>query len=182
MEDGLQLTLLGKPAVSQGSVPVTGLVYEKSLALLCYLALTGRPHSRAALAGLLWGEATEANARGALRKSIADLRQRVAPHLTITRGQVAFDRTRPHWVDVEVFERRVSEAMGTIQREGALSSVDAARLAGAVDLYQDDFLAGFYVRHAPAFEEWVLLTRERWLPIMPPKGHTRRESFTLSAC
>jgi DNA-binding SARP family transcriptional activator/predicted ATPase len=161
MEDGLQLTLLGKPAVSQGSVPVTGLVYEKSLALLCYLALTGRPHSRAALAGLLWGEATEANARGALRKSIADLRQRVAPHLTITRGQVAFDRTRPHWVDVEVFERRVSEAMGTIQREGALSSVDAARLAGAVDLYQDDFLAGFYVRHAPAFEEWVLLTRER---------------------
>jgi DNA-binding SARP family transcriptional activator len=161
VDDGLQLTLLGKPKVSRNGAPVTGLVYKKSLALLYYLAVTGQSHTRAALAGLLWGEATEANARGGLRKSLADLRRWVAPHLIITRRQVAFDRARPHWLDVEVFERRVSEAMGTIERDGALTGEDATRLAGAVELYQDGFLEGFHVRRAPAFEEWVLLTRER---------------------
>jgi DNA-binding SARP family transcriptional activator/predicted ATPase len=161
MDDGLQLTLLGKPEVSRGGVPVTGFVYRKSVALLCYLALTERSHTRTVLAGLLWGEATEANALGALRKSLADLRQCVASHLVITREQVAFDRTRPYWVDVAVFEHRVSEAMETLQRDGALTDEDAIRLAEAVELYQDDFLAGFYVRQAPAFEEWVRLTRER---------------------
>jgi predicted ATPase/DNA-binding SARP family transcriptional activator len=161
MDDGLQLTLLGKPEVRRNGVPVTGLVYQKSLALLCYLALTGRPHTRESLAGLLWGETTEANARGGLRKSLADLGQWVSPHLTITRRQVAFDRTRSYWLDVEVFERRVGEAMGMIERDGALTDEEATRLAEAVELYQDGFLEGFHVRRAPAFEEWVLLARER---------------------
>jgi len=131
VDDGLQLTLLGKPKVSRNDALVTGLVYKKSLTLLYYLAVIGQSHTRAALAGLLWGEATEANARGGLRKSLADLRRWVAPHLIITRRQVAFDRARPYWLDVEVFERRVSEAMGTIERDGALTGEDATRLAGA---------------------------------------------------
>src|SRR5206468_11347822 len=33
-------------------------------------------------------------------------------------------------------------------------------LRTATSLYRDSFLAGFYVRDAPAFEDWVLLERE----------------------
>jgi predicted ATPase/DNA-binding SARP family transcriptional activator len=161
MGNELQLTLLGKPGVTQDNTPVTGFAHRKSLALLYYLAVTGRPHSRESLAGLLWGESTEANARAGLRKSLADLRRLVAPHLTITRWEVAFNRARPYWLDVELFTRQAGEAMEARACEVALTDKEADALASAVELYQGDFLEGFYVRRAPAFEEWALLERER---------------------
>ena len=52
-------------------MPVTGFIYNKALALLAYLAVTGRPHSRDALAGLLWGEMPDAAAKANLRKILA---------------------------------------------------------------------------------------------------------------
>jgi len=159
MEHMLRLSLLGRPAVSWGSVPVEGFAQQKSLALLYYLAVTGRPHPRAALAGLLWGEATESNARAGLRKVLVDLRGQVAPYLLITRQEVAFDRVQPHWLDVAVFERQIVEIKAA--HGAGLMPADATNLATAVDLYQGDFLTGFYVRRAPAFEEWALLQRER---------------------
>lgn len=161
VSDEFQLTVLGKVEMARGGAPMTGLIYKKSLALLCYLAVTGCPHTRETLAGLLWGEATEANALAGLRKSLADLRRFVAPHLAITRQQVGFDRTRPYWLDVEAFERQVGEALETRERDGALTDEDAAALAETVELYRGDFMSGFYVRRAPAFEDWVLLERER---------------------
>lgn len=160
MNGELQLVLFGEPQVARGHAPLSGFVYKKSLALLAYLAVTVQPHTRHRLAGLLWGETTEANALAGLRKVLADLRDRVEPHLVITRHDVAFDRERSYWLDVEEFERRVDRAFE--QGSGALTLGDAASLARAVELYRGDFLEGFYVRRAPAYEEWVLLERE-WL-------------------
>jgi len=159
MNNGLTLTLLGNPCVIQDGGPLAGLVYRKSLALLAYLAVTGRAHSRAALAGLLWGRSPEANARASLRKVLADLRRKVPSHLAVTRHEIAFDRQSPYWLDVEAFDRRTGEATG--RRDGPLPGEDVAALAAAVDLYRGDLLEGFYVHQAPAFEEWVLLERER---------------------
>jgi DNA-binding SARP family transcriptional activator len=42
---------------------------------LYYLALTSRPHARATLAGLLWGELSETDARMNLRHVLTNLRQ-----------------------------------------------------------------------------------------------------------
>ena len=56
MSGEFQLTVLGKVEMAQDGVPMTGLIYKKSLALLCYLAVIGRPYTRETLAGLLWGE------------------------------------------------------------------------------------------------------------------------------
>jgi predicted ATPase/DNA-binding SARP family transcriptional activator len=165
MSSELRLSLLGKPEISRDGGPLEGFAQQKSLALLGYLAVTGQPYTRAALAGLLWGEATEANALAGLRKALADLRRQVAPYLTITRQQVAFNRNQPYWLDVETFERQVGEIDAIQEAEmtptGMIMPADAAKLAAAVDLYRGEFLAGFYVRRALAFEEWVLLLRER---------------------
>ena len=109
MKSKLHLNLLGRVEISRDSAPVEGFAQRKSLALLSYLAVTGRPHTRAALAGLLWGQVNEANALASLRKALADLRRQVAPHLTITHQQVAFNQERPYWLDVESFERQVGE-------------------------------------------------------------------------
>jgi predicted ATPase/DNA-binding SARP family transcriptional activator len=154
----LQLTLLGRPHATCDDTPLAGWALQKSLALLAYLAVTGRTHSRGELAGLLWGDCTEANARSNLRKVLAELRQRVPSHLAIKRADVAFDRASSYWLDVEAFERGIGRALAL--RERPVTRAGAASLAEAMELHGDGFLVGLAVRRAPAFEEWVLLERE----------------------
>ena len=154
----LRLALLGIPQAICDDTPLTAWTLRKSLALLAYLAVTGRPHGRGALAGLLWRDCTEAGARSNLRKVLAELRQRIPSHLIITRTEVAFDRVSPYWLDVEAFERDIRRAIAPCG--SAITPAGAAALAGAMALYRGDFLAGLDLHRAPAFEEWVLLERE----------------------
>ncbi len=177
LSDELQLTLLGKPEIVRGAGPVTSFVYKKSQALLYYLAVTGCPHTREALAGLLWGETTEANARAGLRKSLADLRKLLGAHVLISRHHVAFDRERPYWLDVEVFERG-GEIVAAWNRDGVLTDEDAVTLAAAVDLYRGDLMVGFYVHRAPGFEYWCTLQRERLRLMVLRMLHTLADHYT----
>jgi len=156
MEEELRLKLLGGAVITRGDTPVEGFISAKARALLCYLAVTGHPHSRQALAGLLWGEMPEAAARTNLRQALSNLRRLVGSHLRITRHTVAFDREAPYWLDVEAFEAEVGKGLPV---EGA--GLQPASLRAAVELYRGDFLAGFSVRDAPAFEEWAVVERER---------------------
>jgi DNA-binding SARP family transcriptional activator/predicted ATPase len=154
----LRFTLLGRPQVVGDGAPLTGWALRKSLALLAYLAVTGHPHSRTALAGLLWADDTDGNARSSLRKVLAELRQRIPTHLVIARTEVAFDRASGYWLDVEAFERGIGRALTPGQSRP--TEAGAAALAEAAELYRGDFLLGLAVHDAPAFEEWVLLERE----------------------
>jgi DNA-binding SARP family transcriptional activator/tetratricopeptide (TPR) repeat protein len=163
MKGELQLALLGNLEIYRDGVPLTGLRSSKAQALLCFLAMTGRPHLRPTLAGLLWGELPEVNARGNLRKAVADLRRLLAPHLQISRQAIAFDRDSPYWLDVERFEAKVG---------GAATEVAIGELQEAVELYRGDFLEGFYVRQAPAFEEWMLAQQARLRELAEQALHT----------
>jgi len=156
MGEELRLRLLGGATIARGGALVEGFISAKVQALLCYLAVTGRPHSRQALAGLLWGKRPEAAARMNLRKALSNLRRLVGPHLRITRHTVAFNREAPYWMDVESFEAEVAKGLPAEGRD-----LEPASLQRAVDLYRGDFLAGFSVRDAPAFEEWAVVERER---------------------
>src|SRR5574341_1006538 len=152
MAKELRLTLFGGLQITRGETPLTGFVSGKAQALLCYLAVTGRPHTRAELAGLLWGDMPESVAAGNLRKALSNLHQIAGSHLTITRQAIAFNRESPHWLDVEIFQSRLQVAPPDQEPE---------QWRGAVALYHGDFLQGFYVRDAAAFEDWMLLERER---------------------
>ena len=59
-DNQLRLALLGKPQFVYKGQPLSGLTSIKGQALLAYLAVTRQPHSRSALAGLLWSELPEA--------------------------------------------------------------------------------------------------------------------------
>jgi predicted ATPase/DNA-binding SARP family transcriptional activator len=166
----LRLSLLGRPRVTHDGTPLTGWALQKSLALLAYLAVTGRPHSRGALAGLLWRDCTEANARSNLRKVVAELRRRVPSHLTITRADVAFDRASAYWLDVEAFERDIGRALAL--RQSPVPPAEAECLANAIELYGDRFLADLAVHSAPDFEEWVLLEQGHLLNLALRALHT----------
>ncbi len=169
----LRLETLGTLRVARGAETLTGFVSSKAPALLCYLAVTGRPHARSALAALLWTEMPEEDARRSLRVVLVNLRQALAPHLHITRETIAFDRTRPYWVDVERFEVALHGP-----EDARDSAPDVERLRAAVALYRGDFLEGFYARDAPAFEEWTTVQRERLRHRATHALHTLVDAYT----
>ena len=169
MGEELQLALLGNLEIHRDGAPVAALRSGKAQALLCYLAVTDRPHLRPALVGLLWGDMPEANARNNLNKALTHLRQAVGRHLCITRQAVAFDRESPYWLDVEIFETEASGVFSVgpsaevapSRSDAASARIDIERLQSVVELYRGHFLEGFHVRQALAFEEWVLAQRAR---------------------
>jgi predicted ATPase/DNA-binding SARP family transcriptional activator len=163
MTDILTLRLLGTPQVSRDGSPVTGFISSKAQGLLYYLAVTGRAHTREALAGLFWSDMPEVQAAKNLRNVLSNLRALAGQQLVITRQEVTFDRASAYWLDVELFLSTLGDA----------ATRDLGALHRAVELYQGDFLDGFYVSEALAFEEWVLGRRSLL------KGHVLQALHTL---
>jgi len=164
----LKLYLLGPPRIEVEGRPLE-IKRRKALALLVYLAVTGRLHLRPSLAGLLWGDMPEATAMTNLRKVLAILRKVVGPHLNITREDIVFNQDSAYWLDVEAFVDNSGE--------GSQETV-VHHLREMVDLYQGDFLEGFYVRHAPEFEAWVLTQRTRLRALAVQALHTLAHHHT----
>ncbi|MBN1875717.1 MAG: tetratricopeptide repeat protein [Anaerolineae bacterium] len=178
MNDELRLTLLGGVNIVVGDISITELLSQKALALLSYLAFTGRSHTRQAVAGLLWGDESETIAQRSLSQTLAELREHVAPYLLITHHRIGFDRKCPYWLDIAVFSECINFNSGKMDAvslnrgrlvladasllDEALTEVQVGALEKAMLLYQGEFLAGFEVSGAPVFQEWVLGQRE-WL-------------------
>jgi predicted ATPase/DNA-binding SARP family transcriptional activator len=136
----------------------------KTRALLVYLALNQGLVSRHTLMGLLWGELPEANARRNLRRALWNLRRQLSspdrpPPILADRQMVCFNREVPYNSDVEAFEVACSHLDPALSTSPLAPHLDQARRAAA--LYQGEFLEGFYVANAVAFEEWALTERER---------------------
>lgn len=164
----LQIRLLGGLHLALDGTPLTDFVSNKAPALLAYLAVTGRPHQREALAALLWGERAEADAKNNLRQALSSLRRVLDPYLLITRDTVALNPQAAVSLDVAAFEERLR---ASAQPAEAL----AARLEEATALYRGDFLAGVAVRDAPEFEDWMLAQRSRFRELALYALHTLTE-------
>lgn len=146
---GLDLTCLGRLTISWQGNPLPEFKSRKGKALLCYLAVTGQSHSRSVLAGLLWSDIPEANARTNLRKLLSRLPTVISDHLMIARQAIGLDPTRP--VSVDVLELQA----------GLVPDASIGTVRQAVTLYEGDFLAGFSLPDAPLFEEWASAQRAR---------------------
>ena len=114
MSQLLRIFLLGTFQITLESVPVIGFESDKARALLAYLAVEAdRPHRREVLAGLLWPDTPENNARTNLRSALANLRQVIGDHqalvpfLLVTRQTIQFNRESNYWLDVEAFHERI---------------------------------------------------------------------------
>ena len=140
----LKLALLGPLEIRIDDEPLIGLDSGKARALLCYLAVNGRSHSRHALAHLLWGELPESDARRNLRGELLKLRRVLEPYLQISHQTIAIDPEAAVWVDTAVFQQTV--------RAG---EKEAAEWQTAVNLCRGEFLQEFYIRQAPEFDNWL---------------------------
>jgi DNA-binding SARP family transcriptional activator len=159
----LKLTLFGGVQFHFGQTLITGFRSSKTTALLCYLAMTATPFPRPILADLFWPELSESHANDSLRVTLSNLRSLVGAHLTITRQTVTFNADAPYWLDVREF----SEAM-----EGRGQTLSIKQLRNAAALYRGDFLAGFHVQDAPAFEHWASIQQMQLRDLAVRAFHT----------
>ena len=147
----LKLTLFGSPQASWPGEQAVQFATSKTEVLLYYLALTGKAHSRHALAGLLWPDATEVSARKNLRDALYGLRRRLDDYLIADHQILAFNRALPYFLDVEKFRATLTSAP---------EQCTTAELQAAVDLYQGELLAGFAIHANDSYEEWLRFERE----------------------
>jgi predicted ATPase/DNA-binding SARP family transcriptional activator len=139
----LRVRVLGAAELTVGGRPPAELASVKATALVCYLAVTGVPHSRSALAGLLWSDLPEPAARANLRLVLTKLRRVLPDHLLATRETVALDGRRPIHVDAAEVAR------------AATAELPGPELLAAAGLCRGDFLGCFTVPGAPVFDEWA---------------------------
>lgn len=156
----LYLQLLGGFAVAIDQQPVTKFRSAKSRALLAYLAAQpDRDHARTTLATLFWGDLPEDAAKTNLRIELSNLNKLLADHpaLIIERNTVRFQREYAA-VDVINFQQALT-TFGALPVETQRREV--GRLGAAVALYGGEFLNGFSVTDALAFDEWRVMTQEQ---------------------
>ncbi len=168
MTDGLHLRLLGGLQITVGDSVVDAFTSKKTLALLAYLAITSRAHSRESLSGLLWGDWPEDQARASLRTVLWDLRQQLPSYVSADRHTISYSPDASCWVDVLALREAAEGALrgsaaATHQGEHTtlLENTQVSALEDAVSLYRGDLMAGFFVSDAPEFEDWMLGERER---------------------
>lgn len=156
----LTLKTLGRLKIFWNGQPAPELTLRKCQALLIYLALNPGEHDRSHLAGLLWGNLPEKNARRNLRHALHQLRQRLTPEvLEGNRLSAGLNPDIGIQVDALDFEAIIAHA-DRCQREES-SEAAANHWAAAADIYQDDFLSEFDVADCLEFEEWVTRRRAR---------------------
>jgi non-specific serine/threonine protein kinase len=153
----LSLYLLGSPRIEKGDAPVE-ISRRKPIALLAYLAVAGKSHSRDALAALLWPEYDQNRARADLRRTLSLINRTLGEGWLKVEGEtVGLNRGHGFWLDVDQFHRHLSEP----QAHGHLASEacpDCAKpLSEAVELYQGDFLSGFSLKDSASFDDWQFM-------------------------
>lgn len=118
--------------------------------LFAFLALNaGTPHRREKLAGMLWPDTSDENARRNLRQELWRIRKALsveAPaspdYLLTEEFSIAFDVNAEYWLDTAQFDRMEATEAAT------------SDLMQQLTLYRGDLLPGFY-------DDWVVLERER---------------------
>src|SRR5688500_14858586 len=142
----LQIRLLGQFDIRLDGKRVT-IPSRAGQSLFAYLALTaGTPHRREKLAGIIWPDTNDENARKNLRQELWRIRKAVSAaeatgkeYLIADEFTLKFNREAEYWLDVTQMER---------------PDLNLQALLANLSLYQGELLPGFY-------DEWISLERER---------------------
>src|SRR5947209_1061262 len=116
----LTLSTLGMPEVRHNGKALQFRT-RKSLALLIYLAVEGRLHSREKLTAFFWPETGEERGRSMLRRTLAYLRQTLNEtsepsgegHIVVAREMLGFNTGSDYTLDL-----RLLEGAGLPEQEG----------------------------------------------------------------
>ena len=150
-----RLSVLGPPLVERNGAQIK-LDTRRTLALLIYLAVTGRSHRRESLIALLWPESGRNSGRTSLRNALHTLRQALGGGnpLASDREMVGLARDSCIAVDVLEFRELVDQCKSHdhVSQEECTDCIEPLR--AAVNLYRDDFLSGFALKDSLGFDDW----------------------------
>jgi DNA-binding SARP family transcriptional activator len=170
----LALSLLGAFDATLDGVAITTFESARVRALLAYLAVEAdRPHTREALAGLLWPDRPERQAHDNLRAALSNLRTALndrrtrPPFLLISRASLQFNVAGDYQLDVDDFRSAIDDGPPARHESGASRNTTGlgwresriANLKAAIHLYHGPFLHDFSVPSIE-FEAWQLLRQE----------------------
>ncbi len=134
---------------------------HKATELFCYLLIhRNRPHSREALAEIIWGESSTARSKKYLRQALWQIQSALTntqhetlQPLILTDGEwIQINPQTECWLDVAEFEDTYTCVRD--HHGGDLDEAGYRKLKQALNLYQGDLLEGWY-------EDWCLFERER---------------------
>ncbi len=139
-----RIHLFGQPRFALGDAPFKFSAPPKTLPLLAYLLLHGRPVARETLAFSFWPDENEDEALANLRRHINHLKKALpaggdAPWLISTDNALGWNADSGVWFDVAEFVRLSDSEQGRPE---------------AVNLYAGDLLENLY-------DDWILSWRER---------------------
>lgn len=147
----LEVHLLGQFDLRKGK-EIIEIPSRPAQSLLAYLILSaGTAHRREKLAGLLWPDASEENARSNLRHALWRLRKAIGGEfLEADKISISFVKESEYWLDAALLEK--SDEQGSSSEE----------LLSTVSNYGGELLPGFY-------DDWVVLERERYRSLFEGK-------------
>ncbi|HET7089904.1 MAG TPA: tetratricopeptide repeat protein [Anaerolineae bacterium] len=160
----LTLYLFGPPRLELDGAPVA-IDRRKALALLVYLAVTRQSHSRESLAALFWPDYDQSRAYAYLRRTLWEINQALGEGWVMADRETvglnpavdpSSDSGQALWLDVARFRNLIAER----RKHGQGCAAGLSLLTEAVELYQNHFLAGFNLKDAPDFDEWVFFEAE----------------------
>lgn len=139
----INLLTLGRTSIAQDGEELAWLAaHKQKMALLAYLAVEA-PVMRDRLVGTFWPERHEDKARHSLSQALYALKKELGTECFIVSG----DRIEltPGQLSVDVKELE--------------DAAEGGRWETAAGLYEGQFLEGFYLPEAPAFDQWLTNTR-----------------------
>lgn|GEM_PF-599420 len=164
----LSITTFGTLQITLDEHPTTSFATDKVRALLVYLAVEAdHAHRRETLAGLLWPDLADRDARHNLSQALWHLRQALQdrtaaiPFVQSSRATVQLNPASRYRLDVTSFTHLPAECAVHAHAELETCPVCLPRLRQAADLYQGEFLQHFVLGHNSPFDEWALMLRER---------------------
>ncbi|MBI1879660.1 MAG: AAA family ATPase, partial [Chloroflexi bacterium] len=156
----VKFLVFGTPRLQRDDQPLA-LGRRKALALLAYLAVTGRSHSREALATLLWPEQDQSTGLTNLRSELYRLRKLLGDEvLQVEPSHIGLTQPPKLWLDVAHFRERLTVAQQHDHPADELCEACVSALTEAVALYTEDFMTGFNLPDNLTFDEWQFFQAE----------------------
>ncbi len=154
----IELRLLGSPELLVDGVPAR-VDTRKAIAIVALL-VEEPSVARDTIAALLWPESDETRARSALRRTLSALRSALGESVLVAdRRQVVLSSDVVS--DVSEFRLALRSVREHDHGQADVCGQCLPQLDRAASLYRGDFLAGFSLRDAPEFEDWIRPILER---------------------
>ena len=158
----IRLAFLGPPHIELGGTPVR-LATEKAIALMAYLAVTGKPVRRDALVSLLWPRYGRVDGQAALRSTLSAVRAVLDRELIAAEREAVWLRESPHaWIDLSRYRDLLATCGGHVHEQQEICRRCLPVLSEAAKLYRGRFLLGLTLKNSVEFDDWQLFTAERY--------------------